>query len=70
MKTSDQNCPTSGVIGEGGDLTLFCNSEFMYTTEHIVQHVLSAISYLEFTAAGLQDDKHPEHARQTKILTI
>ena len=42
----------------------------MYTMENNVQHVLSAISYLEFTAARLQDDKHPEHARQTKILTI
>lgn len=29
--------------GTRGDLTLFCTSVFMYTMEHNVQHVLSAI---------------------------
>jgi hypothetical protein len=53
----------------GGDLTLFYTSIFMYTMEHNVQSELSAISYLEFTAAKPQADKHPEHARHTKILT-
>jgi hypothetical protein len=34
-----------------------------------VQNELSAISHLGFNAARLQADKHPEHARHTKILT-
>jgi len=69
MAASVQNCPTSDVVGEG-ETTLFCTSVFMFTREHNVQHVLTATSYLEFTAARLLDDKHPEHASQTKILTI
>jgi hypothetical protein len=69
LEASDQNCPTSGVVGER-ETTVFCTSVFMYTREHNVQHVLSVISYLGFTAARFQDDKHPEHVRHTKILTI
>lgn len=53
----------------GGDLTLFCTSVLMYTMVHNVQNELSAISYLEFNDARLKADKHPEHARHTKILT-
>jgi hypothetical protein len=35
-----------------------------------MQHVLYSISYLEFTATRHYDDKHSEHAGDTKILTI